>query len=643
MDYILGCNYWASHAGAYMWRKWDRAVVETDMQRLSECGIHVLRAFPLWSDFQPLTFCDRNGKHELRHGDKPLNRLTPEGLAGVDMTMIHHFEEFVELAKQYNMQLIIPLITGWMSGRMFFPPAFEQRNPISDYETIKWEVRFVKYFVEHFKHYDNIIAWEPGNETNVMSFADDGWKQGNYWVWLSTIIGTIRSADNTRPVISGIHGLKLRGEGSAISEVGELCDILTVHPYPAFMPHCYVDGYNTMKSMLHGTTESIYYAQISGKPCLCEEIGHLSNSIGCEEVVADYMRANLFALWAHGFPGLLWWCACDQDKLDFPPYDWCACERELGLLRSDGSKKPIAEEMAAFRTFLAEQTPLPAYQTDAVCILSADQDNWAVVYSVNLLCKQAGLDVQFVDGEDILPSANVYLLPSLKGDAIPRRTWVALMEQVQKGATLYVSWDDAILSGFEAMTGTKVRSNSIRKNAQVSVSFSAPDVQLDFVNERKLTLVPFQNVEILGSEPDGNPAFIRHTYGNGEVYFLAFPMEAVLADQPQAFENTQFYRIYQQMFADRIDRKIVSKSSPKLAITEHPVNDKLCTIVAMNYADEEAFTLSIKSGWTLSSVEYGQVSLTDCGCLNIAPAPKSVCRFTLKRILHTETERILQI
>lgn len=295
MEFGLGCNYWASHAGIYMWRNWDKAVVESDLQKLSQCGIKVLRVFPLWSDFQPLTYVKGNGYYEIRNGDIALDRSTPEGLAGVDPVMIQRFEEFVLLAKQYDMQLIVPLITGWMSGRMFFPSAFESRNPISDYETIKWELRFVRYFVERFKGFDNIAAWEAGNETNVMSFADEGWKQGNYYVWLSNIAGAIRSADPSRPVIAGIHGLSIEGNlGITIAEVGEVCDVLTVHPYAPFVPHCYVDGYTTMRSKLHATTESILYSQISGKPCLCEEIGHLGNSLGCDETVAKYLRANLY-------------------------------------------------------------------------------------------------------------------------------------------------------------------------------------------------------------------------------------------------------------------------------------------------------------------------------------------------------------
>lgn len=633
MEFQLGCNYWASHAGVYMWRQWDKNTVESDLQQLSQCGVQILRVFPLWADFQPLTLAKANGYHEIRHGDQAIDRSTPEGVAGVDPVMIARFEEFVLLAKKYGMQLIVPLITGWMSGRMFFPPAFEDRNPISDYETIKWELRFVKYFVNRFKSHSNIIAWESGNETNVMSFADDGWKDGNYYVWLSNINNAIRSTDPSRPVIAGIHGLSIEGNlGLTIAEAGELCDILTVHPYPAFVPHCYVDGFDTMRGKLHATTESILYSQISGTPCLCEEIGHLANSVGCEESVSNYLRANLFSLWVHGFPGLLWWCAFDQDLLEFPPYDWCACEQELGLLKSNGEPKLLVKEFLDFQNFLKGQKPLPAYQRDLICILSKHQDSWATAYSVNLLCKQAGLDVQFVDGEDVLPDAPAYILPSLTGDAIPKRTWKALMQKVEQGATLYISWQDAILANFEKITGMKVISNCMRQETQSTISL--PQIPLSFTlhNQRRMNLAAYQNVEILGTEKDNNPAFTCHKYGKGTVYFLTFPMEAELADKPQAFENTDFYRLYQFMFRSIADRKITGKSSPMLSITEHPTDDRCSTIVVMNYGPEQSYTLHVKDGWTMDCVEYGTVSLSSSGEVLVNPAENSICRFTVKKL-----------
>ena len=35
-EFSVGCNYWASHAGMYMWRNWDAKQVEKDLDKLAE-------------------------------------------------------------------------------------------------------------------------------------------------------------------------------------------------------------------------------------------------------------------------------------------------------------------------------------------------------------------------------------------------------------------------------------------------------------------------------------------------------------------------------------------------------------------------------------------------------------------------------
>ena len=47
-NFLLGCNYWASHAGIYMWRNWNYETVKKDLEFLSENGISTIRVFPLW-------------------------------------------------------------------------------------------------------------------------------------------------------------------------------------------------------------------------------------------------------------------------------------------------------------------------------------------------------------------------------------------------------------------------------------------------------------------------------------------------------------------------------------------------------------------------------------------------------------------
>lgn len=52
-DFIIGCNYWASNAGTEMWVQFDEKAIEKDIKILSEHGLNVIRAFPIWRDFQP--------------------------------------------------------------------------------------------------------------------------------------------------------------------------------------------------------------------------------------------------------------------------------------------------------------------------------------------------------------------------------------------------------------------------------------------------------------------------------------------------------------------------------------------------------------------------------------------------------------
>ena len=95
--FVVGCNYWASHAGTRMWEDWRPDIVTRDLRRLEQGGLQVLRVFPLWPDFQPLTLL-RTGWNpvEYRHGEVPLPD-DPCGQAGLSavMPMLESLEESI--------------------------------------------------------------------------------------------------------------------------------------------------------------------------------------------------------------------------------------------------------------------------------------------------------------------------------------------------------------------------------------------------------------------------------------------------------------------------------------------------------------------------------------------------------------------
>ncbi|MFN2111449.1 MAG: beta-mannanase, partial [Anaerolineae bacterium] len=262
-SFVVGTNYWASHAGTAMWRDWRADVVERDFRTLAEEGLQVLRVFPLWPDFQPITqlYGGAGRPVEIRHGEEPLPE-TKAGQAGVSAEAIRHFEEFTQLAAKYDLKLIVGLITGWMSGRLFVPPALEGRNVLTDPVALLWEMRLVRYFVRHFKDNPAIAAWDLGNECNCMAPI---LHHQAAWTWTATIVNAIRAIDPDRSVVSGMHSLTPTGDWR-MQDQGELTDVLTTHPYPVFTPHCNQDPVNTIRTQLHATAESLFYAELGGKP-----------------------------------------------------------------------------------------------------------------------------------------------------------------------------------------------------------------------------------------------------------------------------------------------------------------------------------------------------------------------------------------
>jgi hypothetical protein len=116
--------------------------------------------------------------------------------------------------------------------------------------------------------------------------------------------------------------------------------------------HTAQDPLDTIRTTLHATAETRMYADIGGKPCFVEEIGTTGPMMGDWTVASDFLRCNLFSLWANDGRGLLSWCAFDQTRLITAPYDAMAVERELGLFDEDHQPKPMLTELARFAALM---------------------------------------------------------------------------------------------------------------------------------------------------------------------------------------------------------------------------------------------------------------------------------------------------
>ena len=615
----MGCNYWASHAGTAMWSDWRPEIVESDFKKLSDHGVEWLRVFPLWPDFQPITQMRGQGGRpvEIRLGECPLP-TDSIGQAGVSAVMLGRFIECCALAEKYGLKLIVGLITGWMSGRLFVPPALDALDPITDAKSIAWQIKMVRTIVTHARDQKAIAAWDLGNECNCMGKPAS---RDAAYLWTATITNAIRAADSSRPVVSGMHSL-VSAIGAApgsnewtIDDQGELTDILTTHPYPYWVRHTRADAVNTLRTTLHATAETRFYSDIGGKPCFAEEIGTMGPMVAGDETSADFARVNLFSLWANDCRGFLWWCAHDQTDLAHAPYDWIGVETELGLLRNDGTAKPVLREMGGFRRFL-ESLPfktLPRRPIDAICLLTKNQDDWAAAFGAFVLGKQAKLEIEFRHIHQAIPEANLYLLPSIQGpDCIPRRQWLELLDRVKAGATLYLSLGDGIVPHFNEVTGVELLSRAQAKSPLLAVLGGTEVLPMHDADDLRFEC---RDAEVLGVREDtGSPVFWHHALGKGRIFVYAAPLEVSLTRRAGVFDEgaPPYWHLYEAFCKNLPSSRLLEISSPALAITEHHLPDGRVAVIAINHtATPQEITSSLPDGVGLETVWRGAVSSDD--------------------------------
>ena len=125
MEFILGCNYWASNAGTEMWQNFEPDTIKKDLAVLSEHGIKYLRVFPVWRDFQPVTpLIGAQGRisEYAQNGKEPENKYYLFGKEGCK-----------QLAENLNVPLLgqIPIVQSICEGGDKGTPVALDENTVT--------------------------------------------------------------------------------------------------------------------------------------------------------------------------------------------------------------------------------------------------------------------------------------------------------------------------------------------------------------------------------------------------------------------------------------------------------------------------------------------------------------------------------
>ncbi len=369
MRFSLGINYWPRRSAMAMWRRFDAGEIREDFARIAGLGLDTVRFFLRWDDFAPAA-------------------------DAIDAAMLTRLEAVAGLAAEAGLATMPTLFCGHMSGVNLLPPwSLDPATPHGRFRTIagdtespygigdfysgallEAQLRFARAAGERLRAHPAVSAWDLGNEfSNLREPASEA----NAANWSRRLTAALEESSGI-PVTAGTHGEDLtRNRALRLSSLCAPFAFATMHGYSVYSAFARNRLDPEVVPFLAQLTTSFAH-----KPVLFTEFGNpgcppgklspfervalpdeppnptispddpVLAAYACldENEMAAYCRGVLERLHADGRLGAYWWCWADYDEAlsAQPPFDRAPHELRFGIVRSDGSEKPVAGALAAF-------------------------------------------------------------------------------------------------------------------------------------------------------------------------------------------------------------------------------------------------------------------------------------------------------
>ncbi len=230
-----------------------------------------------------------------------------------------------------------------------------------------------------------------------------------------------------------------------------------------------------------------------------------------------------------------------------------------------------------------------------MCVLPANGNKLKNAEAVYALAMEAGFRVKF-NNQRVTDEAPLYILPSIDGDQYLKNDQVfEILDRVEQGATLYVSFGAAHFSEFTRIFGLK--SNGVYKYGDAhTANFSFGS--FPYSNDKDY-LWEAVDAEVLARDETGNVIFAKHKYGKGTIYALGFALETLAINGKNGLspdESAPYYKVY-ELIAGKLDHP-ASVNDPYIGVTTGTLPNGSIIAAYMNYAGcDRPYTPLFKEGY----------------------------------------------
>ncbi|MGC1381556.1 MAG: beta-galactosidase [Candidatus Baltobacteraceae bacterium] len=359
--FLLGINYWPRKSAMYMWERFDIDEIGEDMTRIKALGLDVVRFFLRWESFQPEPA--KMNPDVLKRFDATMDRIAEAGLRAIPTLFCGHMSG-----------------VNWLPAWTLEPQEVKGRfrtiagdrvvdRAIGDFyanpELLRAQLLFARRVGERVRDHPALFAWDLGNEFSNLrepaSAADAA-------AWSARLTDALLESSGAA-VTAGMHGEDLdKDRNIRPSSIAVPWAFATMHGYPVYSAFARDRIDTNVVPFLCQLQQSF-----SNKPVLFTELGNpecppgsdRAGDFAClnEEEMARYAIGAIDRLQARGALGAFWWCWADYDPAlsTLPPFDLAPHELHFGIVRSDGSPKPVAASLAQLaRAGREVVTPPPA-------------------------------------------------------------------------------------------------------------------------------------------------------------------------------------------------------------------------------------------------------------------------------------------
>jgi endo-1,4-beta-mannosidase len=368
---MLGINYWPRRSAMYMWQRFDLGEIREDAARIRELGLDMVRFFLLWDAFQP-------------------------SAATMDRTVLKHLEEIVEAFGNAGLRVMPTLFCGHMSGVNWLPDwTLDSQTPHGRFRTISGEreslygigdfytdekllnaqLLFARTVGSALRDHPALYAWDLGNEFSNLREPET---PKDAAAWSLRLTDALRESSNIGAT-GGIHGEDLeRDRNIRPSSISQPWEFASMHGYSVYsgfsrgrLDQLVVPYLERLVSSF--TEKPVFFTEFGNptcppgtvspydrvplpgeKPEVNAQHSNLKNAapFACldEDEMAGYASGVLDRLQRGGAIGAMWWCWADYipQLAALPPFDKAPHELTFGIIRNNGTEKPIARVLQQF-------------------------------------------------------------------------------------------------------------------------------------------------------------------------------------------------------------------------------------------------------------------------------------------------------